>query len=85
MTRPSDQATRQRAAPGEGSCVALNGCKGAKALHLGKAMLQGSYAQVGWGSILKACCSWALPAQTIHTPSHLLQDLEFVKSHTWDV
>ena len=41
--------------------MALNGCKGAEALYLLKAMLQGSYPQVGRCAILKACCSWALP------------------------
>lgn len=54
-------------APGEGCCVVLNGCKGAKSLYLREPMLQGSYSQVGWCTILKPCCSWALPAHTRHT------------------
>lgn len=56
--------------------MALGGCKGAKQLYLGKAMLQGRYPQISWGSILEACCSWALPAHARRTLGQLLQDLE---------
>ena len=44
--------------------MALNGCKGAEAVYLCKAVLQGGYAQIGRGAIFKACCSRALPTQT---------------------